>query len=214
MSDMGVYNPGPQKNKMNIKVIALAVVCIVLAAGLVGVTAIYLAGGNSTDLKAQVAAKDSQISDLQATNANLQSQLSQVSNTNIASYQNQIDSLNAQLSALNETVSGYYNIALLKQSDTLFQLQPVTQDANATTEVFSDEIFYAGYVIVQATASANTTYVEVTYNFGGTDFDSVKVIGASGSVAFPVLPATIHINIGNTNQTAQNSVTASATYYY
>jgi flagellar basal body-associated protein FliL len=210
MNNMGVYNPGPKKK--NIKVIALAVVCIVLAAGLVGVTAIYLSSGNNADLKAQIADKDAAISSLRASNTALQNQLNQIPDNSV--YTNQIDSLKAQLSDLNDTISTYYNIALMKSSGALISQQAVTQDANTSTQVFSDDIFYAGYVIVQATSSANTTYVEVSYTAGGTNFDYSKVIGTSGSAMFPVLPSTLQINIGNTNQTTANTATVSATYYY
>jgi flagellar basal body-associated protein FliL len=210
MNNMGVYNPGPKKK--NIKVIALAAVCIILAAGLVGVTAIYLSSGNTADLKAQIADKDAAISSLQANNTALQNQLNQIPSTSI--YTSQIDSLKAQLSDLNETANTYYNIALMKSSGALISQQTVTQDANTSTQVFSDDIFYAGYVIVQATASANTTYVEVSYTAGGTNFDYSQVVGTSGSAMFPVLPSTLQINIGNTNQTTANAATVSATYYY
>jgi hypothetical protein len=188
------------------------VVCVILAAGLVGVTAIYLGNGNSADLKAQITAKDNTISSLQSNNTALRSQLAQIPDTSV--YTDQIASLNAQLSDLNDTVSTYYNIALMKSSGVLFSQTPVTQDANTSTQVFSDEIFYAGYVIIQATASANTTYAEISYTAGGTSFDYSQVIGASGTAMFPVLPSTIQINIGNTNQTAANTATVSATYYY
>ena len=207
---MGVFNPGPKKR--NIKIIALAVVCVILAAGLVSVTAIYLANGNSADLKAQLATKDNTISQLQGNNTALRSQLAQIPDTSV--YTDQIASLNAQLSDLNDTASTYYNIALIKSSDVLISQQPITQDANTTTQVFGDEIYYAGYVIIQATASANTTFAEVSYSAGGTNFDYSQIIGASGSAMFPVLPGTLQINIGNTNQTDANTVTVSATYYY
>jgi flagellar basal body-associated protein FliL len=210
MNNMGVYNPGPKKK--NMKVIALAVVCIILAAGLVGVTAIYLANGNSADLKAQLAVKDSTINSLQANNTALQSQLSQIPNTSV--YTDQIASLNQQLADLNDQVSSYYNIALMNASGVLFSQQPITQDANATTQAFGDSIYYAGYVVIQATATANTTFAEVTYTYAGTNFDYNQTIGTSGSAVFPVLPGTLLINIGNTNQTTANTITATATYYY
>ena len=210
MNNMGVYNPGPKKK--NMKVIALSVVCIILAAGLVGVTAIYLANGNSADLKAQITERDNTISSLNSQIALLQYNISQA--VNPSAYQDEIASLNAQLLDLNDTVSSYYNIALMKTSDILFSQQPITQDANATTQAFGDSIYYAGYVVIQATATANTTFVEVAYNYAGTNFDYNQTIGTSGSAVFPVLPGTLLINIGNTNQTTANTITASATYYY
>ena len=210
MNNMGVYNPGPKKK--NMKVIALAIVCIILAAGLVGVTAIYLANGSTADLKTQITAKDSTISSLQANNTALQNQLSQIPDTSV--YTSQISSLKTELLDLNDTLSGYYNIALLKTSDILLQQQPITQDANATTQVFNDAIYYAGYVVIQATATADTTFVAVSYTYAGANFNYNQTIGTSGSAIFPVLPSALIINIGNVNQTDANTITASATYYY
>lgn len=216
MNNMGVYNPGPKKN---IKVIALAVVCIVLAASLVGVLALYLFNGNTADLKAQITENDNTITSLQSQIASLQSQILQ--NPNSTVYQNQISSLNEQISNLNEQISylteqlsGYYNVAIMNSSSILLSQQLVTQDANSTTSIFSSAIYYAGYVVIQATASANTTFVEVNFSYAGSTFDYNKTIGTSGTAVFPVLPGTLQINIGNSNQTAANNATVSATYYY
>jgi TolA-binding protein len=216
MNNMGVYNPGPKKN---IKVIALSVVCVVLAASLVGVLALYVSNGNTIDLKAQITDKDNTITSLQSQIASLQSQISQTSNSTV--YQNQIASLNEQISSLNEQISylndqlsGYYNVATMNASNILLNQQVVTQDANSTTNIFSSTIYYAGYVAIQATASADTTFVEVNYSYAGSTFDYNKTTGTSGTAVFPVLPGTLLINIGNTNQTAANNATVSATYYY
>jgi hypothetical protein len=211
MNNMGVYNPGPKKR--NIKVLALAVVCVILAASLVGVIAVYALNGNSADLKAQITTKDNMISSLQANNTALQSNITQTQAL-ISYYTNQLGSLNQQLTSLNDQVSGYYNIAIMNVSSILFSQQPITQDANSTTQVFSDVIYYSGYVAIQSTASANTTYAEVIYSYGGTNFDYNQTLGTSGNAVFPVLPGTLTINIGNINQATSNTVTASATYYY
>ena len=216
MNNMGVFNPGPKKN---IKVIALTVICIVLAASTVGILIIYLSNGNTTDLKAQLTNKDSTIASLQSQIATLESQISQTSNSSV--YQNQITSLNVQISTLkdeisnlNDQLSGYYNVAIMNASNILLSQQAITQDANSTTSIFSSSIYYAGYVAIQATASADTTFVEVNYIYGGSTFDYNQTIGTSGTAIFPVLPGTLLINIGNTNQTVSNNATVSATYYY
>ena len=77
-----------------------------------------------------------------------------------------------------------------------------SQDANTTTTVWNDQLDYAGYVVVQATASANTTYAEVSYSYAGTNFDYNQTLGTSGTAVFPVLPGTVTVKIGNINQTA------------
>jgi flagellar basal body-associated protein FliL len=213
MNHMSQENPVQKKS--NTKVIALAIVCVILAASLVGVIAIYLPNGNPADLKAQIADKDSTISSLQTQIAALQYQLSQTANASDASvYVNQIAYLNQELTELNDQVTGYYNIAIMNTSSSLVYQQPITQDANSSTAVFSDAIYYAGYVVVQATATANTTYAEVLYSYAGANFDFTQTLGTSGTATFPVLPGTLQINIGNTNQTTTNSITATVTYYY
>ena len=216
MNNMGVYNPGPKKN---IKLITLTIVCIVLAASLVGVLALYVSNGNTADLKAQITDKDSTITSLQSQIASLEAQILQ--NPNSTVYQSQIASLNQQISNLNDEISnlngqlsGYYNIAIMNASSILLNQQVVTQDANSTTNIFSSTIYYAGYVAIQATASSDTTFVEVNYSYAGSTFDYNKTIGTSGTAVFPVLPGTLLINIGNTNQTTANNATVSATYYY
>lgn len=55
MNHMSQENPVQKKS--NTKVIALAIVCVILAASLVGVIAIYLPSVNS-DLQAQITQKD------------------------------------------------------------------------------------------------------------------------------------------------------------
>lgn len=202
----------PVQKKSNIKVIALAIVCVILAASLVGVIAVYQPSANS-DLQTQITQKDNTISALQTQNANLQSQISQINNTQTADAA-QITYLQQSLSALNDQLGSYENITLMQLSEILVYQQPVTQDANTSTPIFNDALYYSGYVVVQATATANTTYAEVIYNYAGANFDYNQTLGTSGSAVFPVLPGSVQINIGNTHQTSTNTATATATYFY
>jgi hypothetical protein len=200
----------PVQKKKNLKVIALAVVCVVLAASLVGIVAIYLPG--------QLAEKDNTISSLQAQIDALENQL--LNNVNATTYVTQIAYLNSQLSDLNETLTyAYSTLATLQKitqlgSSEVWYQNSFTQDANATTLIGTAEVSYAGYVVVQATASANTTFAEAVYSFGGIDFDFNQTIGASGTALFPVLPGSVEIKIGNVNQNDSNNVTATITHYY
>jgi hypothetical protein len=206
---MGVFNP---PKKRNVKLITLAVVCIILAAGLVGVSALYfLSNENPTsDLQSQITQKDNTIAALQSEVASLQAQVSQSSNSST----DQISQLNTEIATLNSQLGAYYNIATMNASDTLVYQQALTQDANSTTAIFSSLIYYSGYITVQATATANTTFVEVDYNYAGADFTYNKTIGVSGTALFPVLPGELQIVIGNINQADQNNATITASYYY
>jgi hypothetical protein len=214
------------EQRMDKKVIALAIICIILAASLVGVIAVYQPAANSdsqSDLQAQIAAKDAQISTLQTQITSLQSQLNQASNSagSTNSLQQQVNSLQAQLSAMNSTLYDlqiYQKIAYLLMSGALYS-GTFIQDANSSTTVWTDMLPYAGYIVVNAQALANTTYAEVRYTFSEVNFDYNATIGTSGTVIFPVLgtesnPVATEILIGNVNQTQSNSVNATLTYYY
>jgi len=193
-----------KKSNPRIVVIALAVICVILAASLVGVIALYQPSASSS----QLAEKDSLISSLNEQIATLRNQSS--SSGDVSTYVAQIAYLNQQVQALNDQLNTTTTILNLQDSQVLYD-DTFTQDANSTTTVFNDQIYYAGYIAVQATATADTTFAEVIYTFGATNFDYNQTIGTSGAAIFPVLPGTVMVRIGNINQTSTNSVTATVT---
>ena len=204
----------PVQKKRNVKVLGLAVVCIILAASLVGVAAVYV------NNQSQTTEKDNTITSLNTQIAALQLQISQA--PNVTSYVIQNAYLNQQLSNLNDTLtsvnSAYSNLQKIVQlgsSGTMYAQNSFTQDANGTTTIYNDGVDYAGYVVVQVTATANTTYAQVLYTYSTYNFNFTQTIGSSGTAAFPILPsAAVQVIIGNVNQTAANNVTATATYYF
>jgi hypothetical protein len=208
-----------EDKRIDKKVIALAIICIILAASLVAVIALY----QPNDSQSQLAEKDATINSLNAQIANLTQRLANVPNTasltsEITYLQQQLDYLNATLTSLGADNAGYEQLVNLQLSGLLYD-DTFTQDANTTTTVFSDQLDYAGYVTIQAQATANTTYAEVKYTFGDYNFDSNQTIGTSGTAVFPVLgtpslPVTVNILIGNINQTNSNSVNATIAYCY
>jgi hypothetical protein len=211
MNLMTQENPVQKKN--NMKVIALLVVCVILAASLIGVVAVYVPNNS----QAQLTEKDKTISSLQTQINALEYQLS---TTNSTTYVSQIAYLNSQLSDLNDTLTSAYSsyaslqkIVQLGTSEVWYD-SSFSQDANATTTLGTAEVDYAGYVVVQATATANTTYAQVLYTYGGIDMDFNQTIGTSGTALFPLLPGTIEIRMGNINQSNVNNVTATVTHYY
>ncbi len=206
---MSQENKVQKKSNQKIIVIALSIICIILAASLVGVIATY----KPNDSQAQLAEKDSTISSLQEQITALELQLSHSANASASTYETQIAYLNQQLSYLNDTLSQLQQIVQLTASGLLYQ-NSITQDPNATTALWNDQLDYAGYIVVQATATANTTYAQATYNYNGYNFDYNQTLGTSGTSAFPVLPGIVEIKIGNINQTNSNSVNATVTYYY
>ena len=213
---MSQENNVQKKGNSKVLVFALVAIALILAASLVGVIAIY------APLDSQLATKDNTINTLRATISDLENQLASGGNTSGSQvYINQIANLNQQLAYLNDSytavlsdASSFNSILQLQESGTLYDTSSVTQEANSTTNLWNDQLDYAGYVIVQATATANTTYAEVIYSYNGANFDYTQLIGTSGSAVFPVLPGIVQVNIGNTNQSSTNTIAATATYFY
>ena len=144
----------------------------------------------------------------------------QISTTNSTTYVSQIAYLNSQLSDLNDTLTSAYSEYASLQKNVQLGISEVwydnsfSQNANDTTTLGTAEVDYAGYVVVQATATANTTYAQVLYTYGGIDLDFNQTIGTSGTALFPLLPGTVEMRIGNINQSDVNNVTATITHYY
>jgi len=201
--------PPPSIGKRNLKVIALAIICIILSSSLVGVIAIY------APLKTQIVQKDATIASLNQNITELQA-----SAPNVTLYVMQITSLEQQLSALNDTISAlssnvtiYRNIASMKNSTVLLSQQQAAVSNNNSTDAFADVISFAGYIKVQVTSTSTTTYVEAVYSSFGVNFDQNITTGASGTAAFPVLPGNLGVKIGNPDTTSVY-VTVTITYYY
>jgi hypothetical protein len=213
---MSQENKVQKKGNSKILVFALVAIVVILAASLVGVIAIY------APIDSQLATRDNTINSLHATISDLQNQLASAGNNSDSQvYINQIANLNQQLAYLNDSytaarsdASSFNSIIQLQESGTLYDASSITQEANSTTNLWNDQLDYAGYVVVQATATANTTYAEVIYSFTGTNFDYTQTIGSSGSAVFPVLPGIVQVNIGNVNQSSTNTINVTATYFY
>jgi peptidoglycan hydrolase CwlO-like protein len=210
----------PVQRKSNMKIIALVVVCVILAASLVGVIAVYVPNNS----QAQLTEKENTINSLQTQIGALEYQISK---TNSTTYASQIANLNSQLSDLNNTLTSVYadyssvqndyaslqEITQLTTSELWYQ-NSFSQNGNATTSLGTAQVDYAGYVVVQATATANSTYAEVLYTFDGINMDFNQTIGTSGTALFPLLPGSVEIRMGNINQSNANNITATITHYY
>jgi len=213
---MSQENNVQKKSNSKVLVFALVAIAVILSASLVGVIAIY------APIDSQLATKDDTINNLHATISNLENQLASVGNSSDSQvYINQIANLNQQLAYLNDSYTAarldaisFNSIIQLQESGILYDASSITQAANSTTNLWNDQLDYAGYVVVQATATANTTYAEVTYSYSGTNFQYNQTVGTSGSAMFPVLPGIVQVNIGNINQNDANNVIVTATYFY
>jgi len=200
--------PPPKSGGANIKILSLAVICVVLAASLVAVFAVY----QPTSQQAKINSKNKEISSLQAQITSLNAQF----NVNATGYENQISSLNTQLTTLTDELnnasaqlSQASNIMTMNASQTLVNSKAVTN----ATDLFDGALSYPGYVTVQATSNSTTAYIQTSYSVYGVSYNQTVTVGKSGTAAFPVLPTTVDIKIATSDNTAFNA-TVTVTFHY
>jgi cell division protein FtsL len=204
--------PPPSAGKTDMKFIALLVICVVLIAGLISVFVVY----QPTNLQAQITEKNNEISKLnneistlQTQIANLTSQLSSV--PNVQTYENQIASLNAEITNYTGQLNSAQSVLTMQSTETLIDAETFVV-ANSTN-VYDKTLPYPGYIVIQETSSSNTTWAQTTYSDVGVNFNQNVTLGTSGSIAFPVLPTAVEVNIGQTGNVSGNA-TVTLTYYY
>ncbi len=225
---MNGTSPVEKKRSGRILVIALGIICIILAVGLVGAVANYTSIISGKDNI--IASKDSQIGSLNSENTNkdntissLNSQITTKDNTiaslnsEVASKDSQISSLNSQVSSLQNQVNNLNDIVNLAQSAVWIDDQTISQPAGSYTywtPAFSAS--YAGYVSVWVQTSTTTnTYVRVIYTAYGIHYDQQIGVGTGGTAVFPLLPcSSIDIRVGNTNLINGATETITITYHY
>jgi uncharacterized coiled-coil protein SlyX len=192
--------------------LVLGIVSILLAISLVIAVALYLPTSAQIDtLNAQIAQQSQTIAGLNLQITALRSQIDSLNatRTNTDYLQNQITNLEQQIQSLNNVL--YLNASALLVNNQAFSMEPNT---NFTIWDQPDTpLQYAGYVTVQVQSSSNLTFVEVIYNSFGVAYDNVVTLG-NDTVAFPVLPGTVVIVLGNTEPTDPVSGTATAIYHF
>ena len=191
--------------------IGLGLVCLVLAAALIGVVAIYLS--NQTNNAASTDA-------LKVENANLKgnqtSLIQQISNlqTSLSQARDEIASKDADIADYNSAYLALQNVLNMNASAIILPTTAVPLDAGTNVTLYNNFLDYAGLVTVQATSSSNTTYAQVRYAFSGYYFDNVYVVGQSGTAAFAVLPGNVEVIIGNTEPSTAVTSNVAVTYIY
>jgi hypothetical protein len=195
-------------------VIALVLV-LALLVSLVSVVVIYVP--MVSNLQSQITEKDNTIVTLSAQVSAIQSALNQIA-SNMTAKDTQINELTAQLSSIadeyNAILADYNAIIALGKTGILLSNFSFAQAANSSTVIWSDVVQYAGYVAVQLQSNSNTTYARVAYTSFGVDFNQSITVGESGTAAFPVLPGTIEVSVGNTEPIDSVNGTVAATYVY
>jgi len=178
--------------------IALGIIAIILAVGLVGAIA---------DYTSIISGKDNTIANDNKTITQTETWL----NANITS-------LTAQITSLQSSEQIMYKIAALKVNGTWVNDQIVNQSASSYTNFTRYDGYgyytdYSGYVSVNVwTSTTNNTYVEVIWSAYGINYDNRVTVGTGGTAVFPVLPATIEIRVGNTNLINGATETVTITY--
>ncbi len=204
--------------KLDIKVIALTIICIVLAASLVGIIVTTPSGPSVADLQAQIAEKDGTIASLQAQlSAAMQNNQGGGADQNtISYYENQIAALNQQLADLNASLTDTTELEQLLALQVRGDLygNSFTQGPGTLTTLYDGGVGYGGYLNLYAEASSNTTFVWVTCLFGQYTWSQNLTIGNANTLIIPVLPGTLTVKVGNTEATNTNTVNATLSYYY
>jgi dsDNA-specific endonuclease/ATPase MutS2 len=215
-------NKGQKKVVNRTAAIAVAIICIILAASLVSVIAVYLPMVNNlnsqiteknteiADLNSEISALNSQVSSLQASVAQNAVTIQQLNST--------VQNLRGLTDVLDAQIEDNLNIIYLNASGYLLEPTTLTQDANSSTilGLYADQLEYTGVVIVDAQSTSNTTYAQVIYNSYGVNYNQNITVGTSGTAYFPVLPGGIAVQIGNTEPAGSDPVgsTVSVVYLY
>jgi outer membrane murein-binding lipoprotein Lpp len=202
---------GQKKIFRRTMIIALGLICIILAAGLFGAIAVYMP---------MVSNLESQIADKNNTILSLNSQVSSL-NSQVSSLQADIDQINSTVEdykaaqqSFNSQVEYYLSIIYLNETEYLFTPRNFNIAANTSDAVYTGNILYAGYITVDVTSSSNTTYLQVAYSSYGVNYNQTVPVGIQGSGLFPVLPGELTVIIGNTEPLDDVSGSASAMYRY
>jgi len=217
MSEKG--EKGEKKVVRRSVAIALGIACIVLAialaVGLAATIAYYTSiirdlEIENTNLRIVLGGR---VSDLLEENTNLRKTISALEkeNTNLRIIIRGLEEENAYL---RDRVKDLESIVNLEKSTVWVDRQTVSQPASRYTD-WTFYAPYAGYVVVQVHSSTtDNTYVRAMWSSYGVHYDQSVMVGASGAAAFPVLPGSIEIRVGNTNLLSGATETVTITYYY
>jgi hypothetical protein len=182
--------------------IALGIVCIILAVGIVGAIANYtsvISGKDNT-----ISSQDSQISNLQAQNNQVQTWL----DGNKTYCANEIAGKDSQITNLHSIVD-------LQKQEVVVSQYSVNQGAGQSSAVVARSYPYSGYLRISSTSTTSNAYINLQYWFGGKLYSFKITVGTSGEALFAILKtdsATIYV--GNTNWPDGASHTLTITYYY
>ncbi len=191
--------------------IGLGIICILLAVGLVGVFAYYTMTLNNKN-----SAYDDYVSGHSHSNSDYDSLNSQKNDcASSHSHSNSdYDSLKNQNTNLQNQVNDLTSNLKLEKSTVWVDDQTISQPASSYTE-FTFSASYAGYLSVLVHSSTtDKTYVQLVWSTPGIGYDKKITVGVGGEAAFPVLPSSLTVRVGNTNYVNGATETITITYHY
>jgi len=201
----------------SLRVIALTLICIILAASTAGVLALYLTGPND-----QLAEKDKLIADLQLQLQALELQVTRMMTeaTQTSSSTDQLEQLNMRLTSLSESYSqlqaayrDFQSIIDLEKSEVSYSGQ-LTLNADSASTIYDQQVGYAGFIVLEAKSNSTNTYAQMKYSYRDMAFDYKVNLGTSVKVLLPILPTTLVLSVGNSDLTDAADIEATATLHY
>jgi len=220
--------------------IALAMICIVLVAGIGGAILYYASVVSDKDKT--ISSQNSQISGLGNQKSQLQTWLignetllnqTQANNTNL---QKEIDSLNSNVANLQNEVT---NLHIAYTNNSTIWVNNVTTmmrfDDSERSEQVDAVVWWgypsaAGFVSVQVSSNSSSTFVDweifnttnmnITRQYPGLPRPSSIIVGFGGTVVFAVPPSsTVWVFVGSIREAGEAEITTirvtdTITYYY
>ncbi|MCL2172612.1 MAG: hypothetical protein LBH62_07365 [Nitrososphaerota archaeon] len=184
--------------------IALGVICMILATSL---TIVVITNENLFGNQKNTKVLEGQISDLNTQVSTLQNQIGNLNNI-LSDYEDQQYNYEDQIATLTNKTNNYANIIELRELHIIVDNQTYTQDANTVTIFFNEKVSYAGYFEIQAETTSDTAYIQVSYTHNDLTFNQTVTVGTDGTAYFPILPGSIEVLLGNTdNATTDANIT-------
>ncbi len=165
-------------------------------------------------LQGDLSAANSTITKLQKDFAVSQTEVADA-NAYIDTVQGQVANLTAQVNTLKAEKQQFQNITGMLESKVITEQTTIHQGMGQVTSMVSFKADYAGYVVVTATVSSTTGFIQVTCDNPAYPFNTNKYYTADQMVfSIPVLPGGIGIFAGNTDKLYEPNATVAVTYYY
>ena len=122
---------------------------------------------------------------------------------------------NSIISNKDSQIADLQSILDLEKQEVVLDNYAINQGANNLSAVIHRSYSYSGYLLINATSTTATAYVNLQYWFGGKLYSFTETVGTSGS-AFFAIPKTesATVYVGNRNLLNGATETLTITYHY